>query len=281
MKSETQTKKMIVEPNLVPGKWKLTYDLENTLKSDGFSGRMLSSYQHPITRQMVHLLDDMGRPIQLGYWIGTLTTYLFPDKEGNQAHYNAILFLLGHPDVGVEGIPIDEKWKKSKKSNPKAKLVNLDYANQVEMDDQEIVDQMIGRLSLDLGKHAVGLEKLQYVLATLNKPFYDKRYINDARQLKKKLRKEVKDFVREGSKNAKTVEQILDNVEDAKKAYVIKMLLTLEEITYSSGSYKHNTVPMGFNIESTVDYLKRNPDHYATLLDVLDKSMEKQKAASV
>ena len=270
---EITNKGRIINPSQMEGRWKLTYTPENSIGAEAFGGFMLEPYENPITRRLVYPFDGMNKPMP-GYFIDTLVSYFNPDKDENNEHYNSVAFLLGHPEVMIEGIVIGEKFAKYKKTNSKLRLVNLDYVDQLKMDSQEIVDSMIGKLSMESGKFAISLEKLQYILAKLNLPFVDKRYITDPQQLKRQLRKKVKDYVRLGSSQANEVENILENIEDAKKTFLIKYLLDIGIIVFSSGTFKHDSQPLGFNIESSVDYLKLNPEHYATLQNVLEKHLK-------
>lgn len=254
------------------GRWKLSYTTENTLGAIAFGGQMLEPYQNPYTKEMMFPLDEQNKPMP-GFWVDKLVAYFVPDKLENNEHYNAVAFLLGHPEVMIEGLTIDDQYARFKKSNTKMKLINLDHQDQLELDDQEIIDSMIGRLTLDAGVHAVSLEKLQYVLAKLNKPFLDKRYITDNQQLKKQLRKAVKDYARKGAKECLEIENILDNIENAKKTFLIKYLVELGVLVFSAGSFKHDGLVIGFNVESAVDYLSLNPEHYLSLQEILDKKL--------
>lgn len=270
------TKKGVINESLMQGRWKLTYTVENSLGNEAFGGMMLEPFVHPITKTMVFPMDGSNTHMP-GFWVDKLVTMFLPDKQQNNEHYNAVMFLLGHPSVRIENIKVNSAFARMKKGGGQLSLVNLDYEKEQQMDDQEIIDSMIGRLSLDLGKHAVSLEKMQWILAKLNIAFYDKRYIGNNTQLKRVLRTKLKDFVRKGKENAQAVADILDNIEAAKKVFLIKYLIDFGVLEFTSGSIRHDGQPIGFNIESAVDYLTLNPEHYLSLQEILDKKLKEEE----
>lgn len=272
-KQKVTNKGSLVNPEYLTGRWKMIYTPENVLK-DAFGVKLLPPYRNPFTKELIFPLDENNVPM-LGFAVDQLVSYFNPDKDDNLEHYNAIAFLIGHPEVNLPGVPIDEKFASQKQDNCKITLVSIDFADQEEMQDQEIIDLMLGRLSFETGKLAIGLEKIEWVLAKLNLPFRDKRYINDKGQLKRQLRKVLKNHIRGSAEKASEVETILDNLEDAKKHWVVLSCIDLDLFTFSAGTFKHQNHPIGFNVESCVDYLKMNSEHYAMLQTELYKELAK------
>jgi len=271
---------ILSNPDLLNGKWKLTYNIQNALKADGFGGMLLEPYQDPFTRKTIYPLDVNNNPMEIGFFVDNLVNYLMPDQIENNAHYNLVIFMLGHPNVRVENIPINSTFGKNKNSNPKLVLVNLDYAKEEEISNQEIIDRVIGLLSLDSGVNALSATRLQYVLAQLNEAFIDKRYITNASKLKTVLRTRVKDFVRKSVVNANKVQSIIDNIDQAKRTYLVKYLINLNIIEFVSGSFRLEGRSLGHSDQAVVTFIEQHPEVQAKFEQLLGDHLKKEEDKS-
>ena len=246
----------VLDEKKLRGKWKLTYEIKNSLKANGFGSVGLSTYLHPITRRYLFPVID-GQPKAFLEFGSPIKMY-DPDENANDR--SIVNWLLNHPRVGIEGVDLDESIKKHKDSNPDFKLVNVDLQDLTEIEEENIIDEMVGRLTYEGGKHAVGLERLKYILAKLGMSFEDRRAIQSPQVLKKILRNKVKSFVKKSAENAQTVKKILDNIEEAKKHYAIRFLTQKGAIIMSNGMLKFEGIILGMNVESAVAFLEQNPD---------------------
>ncbi len=271
---------ILSNPDLLNGKWKLTYNIQNALKADGFGGMLLEPYQDPFTRKTIYPLDVNNNSMQIGFFVDSIVNYLMPDQIENNAHYNLVMFMLGHPNVRVENIPINSTFGKSKKSNPEFVLVNLDYAKDEEISNQEVIDRVIGLLSLDSGVNALSATRLQYVLAQLNEAFIDRRYITNPSKLKTVLRTRVKDFVRKSVANANKVQGIIDNIDQAKRTYLVKYLINLNIIEFASGSFRLEGRSLGHSDQAVVTFIEQHPEIQAKFEQLLSDHLKQEEDKS-
>ena len=58
--------------------------------------------------------------------------------------------------------------------------------------------------------------------------------------------------------------------------FVIKSLLGTGTLVQTSGSIRLDGQPIGHNIDACVDYLSMNAEVYATLQDILSKSLNEE-----
>lgn len=248
--------------NQLTGVWKLTYELTNRMGGEGFSGRMLSSYTDPLTGVARHLYNSEGF-MQPGYFIDRVEIKFRPEIE--RAHQHIVDWLVGHPLVGVEQshTGLDEKYMNRKDDNPRILLVNLDHEEIVELEEEDYIDRLVGRIVLDNGVNAIGIAPLRFILSKLNMPYTDSKYMNNPKIEKSKLRHRLKDYVRRGLKEAKKVNLILDNLAEAKYEYEIKEMVRLEILYISNGMYKYESNPIGIATESVIKYFMNNPDFYS------------------
>lgn len=248
------------------GTWRLTVDLTSRLGVGGFTAKLLDSYIDPITGKQRHYYDENGIQ-QAGFMITKPIMTFEPRVSRQEAH--AVDFLLGHPIVVVEENHgnLDEKYV-AKKQNSQFKLVNLDHRDLSGMENQNVIDKLIGRLSYDTGNHSIGIEKLRVILASLNMGYRHDKHLMGSNSEKEILRTRVKNYVREGqdSSRAQEVNTILDQMDEFKYIYQIKELDRFDIIDNSSGIYKYEHHPIGATIESVISYFKKNPDFYGELM---------------
>jgi hypothetical protein len=276
--SETEAKKIprtVSDKKLLTGVWRLTYKLTNRMGPEGFSGRLLTSYTDTMTFVPRHLYNEYGI-MQPGYFIERQATIFTPDT--NPMHRNIVDWLIGHPDVGIEEkqVKMSKAFVEKKKSNPRIKLINLDYEEIEELVDEDFVDKLVGRLSQDIGKTAIPLETMRFILAKLNLPYFEQKFLKNKTIEKQKLRKRLKNYVRsgEGTLRAEEVNSILDNLASAKFEYEIKEMQRLEILYIANGMYKYESNPLGSSLESVIQYFTNNPDFYTELTELLYKKVK-------
>jgi len=257
-----------IDKSLLTGMWRLKYVLVNRMGLGGFSGRMLTVYTDPLTGASRWLYDLNGQK-QNGYMIEKQVTIF--DPENDMQHRNELDWLIGHPDVWVEQdqTKLHDRYMQKKNENSRIKLVNLDHQAIENLDEEDYIDKLVGRIVAEGGKEAIGIKKLRFILAKLNFEYYDAKYITNPAIEKAKLRKRLKDFVRRGMKEANKVQDIIDNLQDAQFEYEIKEMVRHEVLHISNGMYKYESVPIGIATESVIKYFLNNPDFYAEVTKAL------------
>src|SRR5690606_38936735 len=116
-------------------------------------------------------------------------------------------------------------------SNPRFKLINLDYQDISELEEEDQIDKLVGLISLDSGKNALSLEKLRFILSSLNLNYRDAKYISNPKIEKQKLRQTLKKFVRSSIDNTLKVEAVLEELDKAEVLYNIKEMIRFQIIT--------------------------------------------------
>lgn len=240
------------------GRWKLLYEISNTLGASGFSSVTLEPYMHPETRLWQYPLID-GQP-QVIVEITAPETVYNPDENPN--HKSLVNWMLNHPRVMIDGMDLDKKIQKNKEQNSKFKLFNVDLQDFSSFEEDNIIDKMVGLLTLTTGNNAIGKEKLKYILAKLNLPFRDRRIITNPKAEKLILQNKIKSFVKKSKENALLVNAIIGNLEDAKKHYCIKELIDSGDITIANGMLKYEHFVLGVNIDSAVNFLENNAESW-------------------
>jgi hypothetical protein len=278
MSTETQeVPKTLKNQNDLKGNWVLTYKLVNSEGERAFAGKTISSYTDPMTGKARHLFNADGQFLP-GFLIDKTRMVFKPSVNPYQV--NILDWLIGHPDVGVEKdhVKMDERYFLKKNTNPRIMLVNLDHQSTVELDDEDFIDKLVGRLSLDTGQQAVSLKKLRYVLSALNRPYMNPKLINDKNKEKLFLRKALKDFARSGTSttNAESVNVILDDLDHAKFLYEIKEMVRYNILYQSGGMYKYNGAPLGISIESVIKYFINNIEVYTEMSGQLAERLKEE-----
>jgi hypothetical protein len=279
MNTETVTEKKIprtMTKDLLSGVWRLKYLLTNRMGPEGFSGRLLSSYTDPLTGAARHLYDEHGS-MQPGYFIDRQTTIFNP--ETNMIDRNVVDWLCGHPLVGVEQshTGLSDAYISKKDENPRITLVNLDHEEIVDLEEEDFIDRLVGRIVMDKGQFAIGLQSLRFILSKLGLSYMEAKYLKNSKIEKQKLRHRLKDYIRKGINEANQVVVILDNMAEAKYEYEIKEMVRLEILYIANGMYKYEGNPLGISTESVIKYFMQNPDFYAETNSVLMKKLKSEK----
>ncbi len=273
---ETTEKQLAVvkDSGHLKGIWRLNYTLINPNGIAGFGGKMLANYPDAVTGKERILLDPNGQE-QAGYHINH-TSQDF-DPERNPKHRLIIDWLIGSPEVTVpmNQVRIDKRYAEHKLSNNRAKLTNLDHQDLSSLDDEETIDKVVGIIVLDGGPKALGIDKLRFILSRLNLTYYDLKHVSDPTTEKKKLRKKLKDFIRTSLKNAKAVEDVIENLDEAKFVYEIKEMIRLDILQINNGMYMYHGNQIGISFESLMKYFKDNVEFYTELTGKLYSKLKK------
>jgi len=261
---EKKVARTVSDKKLLNGTWKLVYKLTNRLGPGGFSGRLLSSYSDLLTGLPRHLYNEHG-DMTPGYFIEKQVTTFEPTND--PVARNILDWLIGHPEVGIEGVQIgaSELFMKKKKSNPRIILKNMDHQEITDIQDEDYIDRVVGRIVSVGGPGSLSLEKVRFILSALNMQYFDMKYITDKEVERTKLNKRLKNYARKSVDASKEIERILDNLDNAKYEYEIKEMMRKEIIYIANGMYKYEGNPLGTSLESVVKYFAQNPDFYAEL----------------
>lgn len=263
-------KSVVIDPNQMGNKWEIHVAVTNTEGSKAFGGLQLSDYIHPLTGANVPLIDLNGHKL-LGLMIDKPTKVY--DPVNNPMDRRIVDWLIAHPRVHVQGLKMKNEVLSKKDSNPQITLINLDRQEMTEVDNENRIDAVIGKLSDENPKTGLSTQKLRYLLAFFNLPYFDLRHIQNKTTEKKFLRTKLKNFARiqnaDGSLNADKVEAELERIENLKFWYELKEAIRYDIVRESYGSYKYNNVPLGTTLESVVIFLKQNLDVYNEMLGIL------------
>jgi hypothetical protein len=263
-------KAVVLDPKKMQGVWELKIELSNSQGTKAFGGRRLTTYIHPWTGTRVPLID-LDNQETLGYMIDKPTMRLQPDS--NPMDRRIVDWLIAHPEVGVQGIELTDLVKIKKMSNPTITLKNVDRQELSEIDNQDTIDVIIGKLSDDNPKTGVSLERLRYLLAHFNLPYFDIRWIKNKTTEKKLLRQKIKNFARGtsagGELNASLIGKVFDDIDNLKYSYEFKEMLRYDIIREANGIYKFNNVPIGSNEDSVINWLKTNLEIYTEMVGEL------------
>lgn len=269
-KRQNYLKAVVIDPKKTQGVWELKIDVKNTQGSLAFGGRRLNTYIHPLTGTRVPLIDMDGQET-LGFMIERPTMRLHPDV--NQMDRRTIDWLLSHPEVGVEGVELTDVISKKKLSNPSVRIKNIDRQEMSAIENEDRIDFVIGKISDDNPKTGLSLERLRYLLAHFNLPYFDIRYIKNKTTEKKFLRQKLKNFARgiekDGSLNADKIDKIIDEIDGYKYNYEFKEMLRHNIIKESHGMYKYDNVPLGSNDQSVINWMKTNLEIYTNMTAAL------------
>jgi hypothetical protein len=259
-------KSVIIDPKKMQGVWELKIEIHNTQGTKAFGGRLLSTYTHPLTGMRIPLVN-LNFQEELGLMIDRPTMRYMPDE--NPMDRRIIDWLIAHPEVGIEGVELKDGVKSKKQSNPTISLKNVDRQEMSNIDNEDTIDVVIGKLSDDNPKTGISLERLRYLLAHFNLPYFDVRYIKNKTTEKKFLRQKIKSFARginsDGSLNATKVDDVLNEIDDLKYSYEFKEMLRFAIVKESFGVYKFNNVPIGSNETSAILWMKSNLEIYTEM----------------
>lgn len=268
--------KTVKNPDTLNGRWKLVYKLVNSQGINAFSGKSISSYTDALTQKGRHLFDADGQ-FKSNLFLNKLVTIFNPAE--NQNDRLIVDWLIGHPEVGIDKdhVSINDKYFLKKAGNPRLTLVNLDHVVTTNIDEQDYIDRLLGKLSLEGGKDAIGLEKLRVILSALNMPYMDAKYMRDKQKEKKMLRSSLKNYVRSSLLSAKKVEKILNDLGQATYAYEIKEMVRVEVLNIHGGMYKLNGMPIGSALESVIKYFSDNIEVYSELSGLLYDKLKSER----
>lgn len=263
-------KSVVLDPKKMNGVWELKIEINNSQGTKAFGGRRLTTYIHPLTATRVPLIDMDGQET-LGYMIERPTMRLHPDT--NPMDRRIVDWLIAHPEVGVEGIELTIGVSSKKLSNPAITLKNLDRQEMSQIEDQDTIDVVIGKLSDDNPKTGISLERLRYLLAYFNLPYFDLRWISNKTTERKLLRQKIKNFARgtsvSGKLNAVLIDEVLNSIDNLKYNYEFKEMLRYDIIREANGIYKFNNVPIGSNDVSVISWMKNNLEIYTEMVNIL------------
>lgn len=270
-------KAVVIDPKRMTGVWELKIEITNSQGTKAFGGRRLTSYIHPLTGMRVPLINLDGQE-ELGYMIDKPTMRLHPDT--NLMHRRIVDWLITHPLVGVEGIELTDLITSKKESNPVVTLKNVDRQELSMIDDQDTIDVVIGKLSDDNPKTGISLERLRYLLAYFNLPYFDIRWIKNKTTERKLLRQKIKNFARgtspSGKLNAVLIDEVLTEIDNLKYYYEFKEMLRFDVIREANGIYKFNNVPIGSNEDSVISWMKNNLEIYTEMVAILYPKLKAQ-----
>lgn len=275
---ENYLRSVVLDPKKMTGTWEVRIQITNSEGSKAFGGRLLSAYKHPLTGERVPLIN-LNFEEEIGLMIDKPIMRFFPDTD--RMHRRTIDWLLAHPEVGVEGIGLKEGVLGKKISNPQITMKNVDRQEMEDIDVEDKIDIVLGKLSED-GPKSISLEKLRYLLAHFNLPYFDIRYIKSKATEKKYLRQKIKNFARntqkdsEGKRNAEKIEEVLSELDGLKYAYEFKELLRHNIIREAYGVYKYNNVPLGSNEQSVILWMKSNLEVYSEMVAELYPKLKQE-----
>lgn len=270
-------KAVVLDHKKMNGVWELKININNTQGTKAFGGRRVTTYVHPLSGLRTPLINVDGQE-ELGYMIDKPTMRLYPDT--NQMHRRIVDWLIANPEIGVEGIELTDLIASKKVSNPSITLKNVDRQELAMIDDQDAIDIVIGRLSSDNPQTGISLERLRYLLAYFNLPYFDLRWIKNKTTEKKLLRQKIKNFARGtapgGKLNATLISDVLDSIDNLKYNYEFKEMLRHDIIREANGMYKFNNVPLATNEQGVVNWMKNNLEIYSEMTGALYPLLKQQ-----
>jgi len=253
MKTNTVEKKGL--PN-IKGRWQLVYTPKNP--ENIFGGKGLMPYKNPRTGEKIPLVDIYsGRAIQQ-YMVDKLQKILNPQIPQDLVY---IEWLIHHPQVIIEGYDeFPKEYKANKQDNSNIKLIALDYQEMSEIEDEEFIDKLVGRLSQEGGVTALSLEKFKVILHSIGRSYRDERYSSDPSKEKKFLRKTLKAFVRSSIKNAEHVSKQIDELDGLRNEYYIAEMLRLKVFTHQNGQFRYQGTPIAASTAKIAHVWETEPD---------------------
>lgn len=261
---EAYLKSVVIDPKKMSGVWELRIQITNSQGTKAFGGRLLTAYNHPLTGARTPLVN-LNFQEELGLMIDKPIMRFYPDTD--PMHRRIIDWCIAHPQVGIDGIELTKGVTSKKESNPQITLKNVDRQEMTDIENEDKIDVVIGKLSED-GPKSISLEKLRYLLAYFNLPYFDMKYIKSKTVEKKILRQKIKSFARslqrdyEGKLNAERIDDVLSEIENLKYYYEFKEMLRHDIIRESYGVYKFSNVPLGSTEESVILWMKSNLEVY-------------------
>ena len=240
----------------IKGRWRLTYKQKNS--DNLFGGYGLSPYNNPRTGEKIPLINISSGRIVHQYMIDKLSKTLNPNIPQDLRY---IEWLIHHPEVFVEGYDdFGPEYKALKTGAGRIKLIALDYQEMTDIEDEEYIDKLVGRIVLEGGVHAISLEKLRVVLHSIGSQYRDARYITDKDKEKKFLRKTLKTFVRSSIENAELVAKNLDEIDGLRNEYYISEMIRTKVFTHSGGMFRFNGSPLAVSTAKIAHVWESEPE---------------------
>lgn len=261
----------------IKGKWRLTYKVSNSMGAAAFGSQTIPPYRGA-NGKVVYPLNVEGDPIGF-LFIEQIVTDFNPDAPGAagiKARYD-IEWLLNHPEIKIQGLTIPEQLLQFKKNNTPWTLISLDHQEMNEVEEEDFIDKLIGKLSLDSGTNAVSLKNIRYIMAELNLQYRDIRGVSSAKVEKNLLRAVLKRYVRAKLENAKQVYKILDNLDSAENTFNIKEMIRFKIIVEGPGYYKYKETSIGVSLAGILAYWEKYPDIKVSMVKELESKISEEE----
>lgn len=274
-KTIVQNKNSVLELKDINGVWKIEYKVINPMGASAFYGRGLAAYHDPETGRLVRRPKAGGGYYHI-FMISRPVMLLNPEE--NIQDRLDIEWLINHPEIMVEGYHnYPGKYKNAKNTNSRIKLIALDHQEMENIQKENVIDKMIGRLSLEGGRDAIGLERSRYILAQLNQSYRDSRYISNPKVEKELLRKKLKDYVRSSYENALKFEKVVNEIDDAKDTYLLKEMIRLHVVEIHNGMYKFGKYNLGISVAGVKEKWNNDPDLKTKMVLELEGAQNAEK----
>lgn len=275
---EAYLKSVVIDPKKMSGVWELRIQITNSQGTKAFGGRLLTTYNHPLNGIRSPLVN-LNFQEEMGFMIDRPIMRFNPDT--NPMDRRIIDWLVSHPEVGIDGVELTKGVSSKKQSNPQITLKNIDRQEMTTIENEDKIDVVIGKLSED-GPKSISLEKLRYLLAYFNLPYFDIRYVKNKTVEKKYLRQKIKSFARSlekdysGKLNAERIDDVLSEIENLKYYYEFKEMLRHDIIRENYGIYKFSNVPLGSTEESVILWMKNNLEVYNEMNSLLYPKLKQE-----
>lgn len=243
----------------IKGKWRLMYKAKGSRGIENFGGVTIHDYQSPMTHQPVYRRDGTGKVLPT-YFMDKPIKDLYPDR--NVQDKLDVAWLLHSPQVVVQGYDqVPEYYLEQKIDSANIYLVAVDYQELNEIEQDDYVDKLIGRISEEGGRNAIGLDRLRKILSAVGLSYRDQRYSEKPSTEKSVLKKRLKTFIRAKYDNAKEVNKILANMEYYEVEFLLKEMVRMKVIVQGAhGVYKYNEIPFGTHLSSVIDFWHTAPE---------------------
>lgn len=203
--------------------------------------------------------NDIGQPLK-SLLINKIFTHFDPDRNVNDLHN--VKVLMNHSNVRIESMTAEEHRKLFKEnlkvSNPQWILKNIDKAQDEEFERENLIYKVQNMIRND-GQFSS--KQLNFICSALDIPYSIKETFEDSKKnaLIRKISKWSNNF-----DNAKKLEALLEDINEAEYIFYINNLMRFELIVNKGGLYKfHNDPkPIGASQGQIIDYFKENREIY-------------------
>lgn len=254
-------------PNIT-GRWKLTYERKS--KTNEFYGYGLTSYPNPRTGRKIPLIDLASQRVIGQYLIDKESKILYPNRPQD---LRTIEWLIHHPEVWVEGYDqFPEEYRRLKNQGSRIKLIALDFQEMKEIENEEFIDALVSRITLNGGQKALGLEKLKVLLHASGLRYRDARYMTDKDKEKKFLRKILKNYVRSSIEAAEVVAKNIDQIDGHRGEYLIAEMIRLKVFTHGGGQFRYRNAPVAASTAKIMHVWESEPETKLEHMSALEKA---------